>query len=423
MAERIETAAFKTGASVVVEGCQVCDHQPLEPVLFLGYLPPVNKMEKIGAKPREQSSYPAQMLYCPRCHLVQLGLIVDAQILFPPEYPYTSSTTKILRENFADLYRECRTLLDFGPNDLIVDIGSNDGNLLSNFQAGHRVLGITPEEIGKIAIERGIPTVIDYFRREVVERVRSEYGQAKIITATNVFAHIEKVNEVVENILSLLAADGVFISESHYLLPLIETLQYDTVYHEHLRYYSLHSLKYLLEKHGLEVFFAKRIPTHGGSIRVYTARPGTQPVKPEVAALLAAEKPLVLGSGGLAKFRDRVVLSKLALVAMLYDIKRQGKRIYGISAPSRASTLINYVGLDEAIVDYVLEIKGSHKIGKYVPGTLIPVVEESILFEDQPEYALLFSWHIAEELMPKLRQKGFKGDFIIPLPEPRIISN
>lgn len=418
----IETGVFKTGSSIVVERCQTCDHQQLEPVLFLGYLPPVNKMEKIGSKPREQASYPAQMLYCPRCHLVQLGLIVDAQILFPPEYPYTSSTTKILRENFADLYQECRTLLDFGPNDLIVDIGSNDGNLLSNFQHGHRVLGITPEEIGKIAIERGIPTIIDYFKPEVVSRVRAEYGQARIVTATNVFAHIEKVNEVVEDVLALLAPDGVFISESHYLLPLIETLQYDTIYHEHLRYYSLHSLKYLLEKHGLEIFFAKRIPTHGGSIRVYAGRPGVNPVSPEVSRLLAAEKPVVLSSAELGKFRDRVALSKLALVALLYELKRQGKRVYGISAPSRASTLINYVGIDEAMVDCVLEIKGSHKIGKYVPGTLIPVVEESILFAEQPEYALLFSWHIAEELMPKLRQKGFKGEFIIPLPEPRIVS-
>lgn len=422
MTGRNDAGAFETGTSVVVERCQVCDHPQLEPVLFLGYLPPVNKMERIGEKPHEQASYPAQLLYCPRCQLVQLGLIVDAQILFPPEYPYTSSTTKILRENFAELSRECKTRIDFGPADLIVDIGSNDGNLLSNFQKDHRVLGITPEEIGKIAIERGIPTIIDYFNQDVVSRVVSEYGQAKIITATNVFAHMENVNEVLEGILALLSPDGVFISESHYLLSLIETLQYDTIYHEHLRYYSLHSLKYLLEMHGLEIFFAKRIPTHGGSIRVYAARPGVYPVKPEVSGLLATEEPVVLSPAALAKFRDRVVLSKLALVAMLYAIKGQGKRVFGISAPSRASTLINYVGIDEAMVDYVLEIKGSHKIGKYVPGTLIPVVEEAILFEQQPEYALLLSWHIADELMPKLRDKGFQGGFIIPLPEPRIVG-
>lgn len=414
--------AFRTGTSVVVERCQVCDNPDLEPILFLGYLPPVNKMHKIGARPHEESGYPAQLLYCPRCHLVQLGLTVDPGILFPPEYPYTSSTTKILRENFAELYKECAGLIGLKPEDLIVDIGSNDGNLLSNFKDHHKVLGVTPEEIGKVAIERGIPTIIDYFNQGVAGRILKEHGNAKVITATNVFAHIEDINEIVKCILRLLSKDGVFISESHYLLPLIETLQYDTVYHEHLRYYSLHSLQYLLEAHGLEIFHAKRIPTHGGSIRVYAAKKGSYAVKDTVNRLLAEEKPIVLSKNNLLKFKERVVLSKLELNALLREIKKRGEKIYGISAPSRASTLINYTGLDDGILDCVLEIKGSHKIGKYIPGTLIPVLEESVLFRDQPEYVLLLSWHIADELIPKLKQKGFKGKYIIPLPAPRIID-
>ncbi len=412
--------AFRSGSSVVVERCQVCDSPNLEPVLFLGYLPPVNKMHKIGEKPMEESGYPAQLLYCLKCHLVQLGLIVDPAILFPPEYPYTSSTTKILRENFAELYKECSGLIDLKSSDLVVDIGSNDGNLLSNFKGHCNVLGVTPEEIGKIAIDRGIPTIIDYFNHDVVENILKKDGQAKIITATNVFAHIENVNEIVKCILQLLSKDGVFISESHYLFSLIETLQYDTIYHEHLRYYSLHSLQYLLKSHGLEIFHAKRIPTHGGSIRVYAARKGQYKVKDTVDRLLKEEGPVVLSKESLMKFRDKVVLSKLELNALLGDIKMKGERICGISAPSRASTLINYAGIDDGILDCVLEIKGSHKIGKYVPGTLIPILEESSLFFDQPEYALLLSWHIADELMPKLRAKGFKGKYIVPLPSPRI---
>lgn len=411
---------FKTGTSVVVEKCQVCSNPNLEPILFLGYLPPVNTMRPIGERPHEESSYPAQLLYCPNCHLVQLGLVVDAAVLFPASYPYTSSTTKILRENFAELYSECKTVMKIGPDDLVVDIGSNDGNLLSNFKDNHKVLGVTPEEIGRIAIERGIPTIIDYFRQEVVSNILADKGKARLITATNVFAHIENVNGIVDLILQLLEDDGVFISESHYLLPLIETLQYDTIYHEHLRYYSLHSLKYLLEKHGLEIIHAKRIPTHGGSVRVYAARKGKHPVRETVAALLNEEKDVVLNKDNLLRFRDRVVLSKLELMSLLLKIKQEGKKVYGISAPSRASTLISYVGIDEGIVDCVLEIKGSHKIGKYVPGTLIPVLEESRLFEDQPDYALLLSWHIAEELIPKLREKGFRGKFIVPLPKPEI---
>lgn len=408
-------------SSTVVEKCQICEYPNLEPILFLGYLPPVNTMRDIGERPHEQSSYPAQILYCPKCYLVQLGLIVNPKILFPPSYPYTSSTTKILRENFAELYQECKTLISMQKEDLVIDIGSNDGNLLINFKDNHRVLGITPEEIGRIAIERGIPTVIDYFTDQVADKVKSEYGEARVITATNVFAHIANVNSVIESILKILKEDGVFISESHYLLSLIETLQYDTIYHEHLRYYSLHSLKYLLEKNGLEIFHAKQIPTHGGSIRVYSARKGVYSVKETVAVLLGKEKEIVLGKKNLLEFKKKVVISKLQLHALLLDIKKQGKRIWGISAPSRASTLINYVGIDEGILDAVVEIKGSHKIGKYMPGTLIPVVEESKLFEDQPEYALLLSWHIADELAPKLREKGFRGGFIVPLPEPRIL--
>jgi len=413
---------FKTGSSVAVERCQICDSPRLEPILFLGYLPPVNKMHGIGERPKEENSYPAQLLYCAKCSLVQLGLIVDAGILFPSEYPYTSSTTKILRENFAELYKECTGLIDLKSSDLVVDIGSNDGNLLSNFKGHYNVLGVTPEDIGKIAIKRGIPTIIDYFTKDVVENILIKSGQAKVVTATNVFAHIENINEIVECILRLLSKNGVFISESHYLLPLIETLQYDTIYHEHLRYYSLHSLQYLFKVHGLEVFHARRIPTHGGSIRVYAARKGEFSVGDAVADLLKEERPVVLNKEGLLKFRERVVLSKLELNALLGGIKKRGERIYGISAPSRASTLINYTGIDDGILDCVLEIKGSYKIGKYMPGTLIPILEESLLFKDQPEYALLLSWHIADELMPKLREKGFKGKYIVPLPSPRIIA-
>jgi len=413
--------AAHTGASVVVERCQVCDYAPLSQVLFLGYLPPVNQMRTIGQLPREQPAYPALVLSCPRCTLVQLGLIVDKEILFPPDYPYTSGTTKILRDNFAELYEESQTIVSMGPQDLAVDIGSNDGTLLSNFQrGGHRVHGIEPSQVGNLANQRGIPTTIGFFDRALAEQTRKQHGPAKIITATSVFAHIEHIHEIVESILLLMDEKGVFISESHYLLALVETLQYDTIYHEHLRHYSLQSLQYLLQMHGLEVIHARRIPTHGGSMRVYAARRGAYSVRSSVSEMLKKEAG-VLDAEQLKRFKDRVVQSKLELYGLLRDIKRQGQRIYGIGAPSRASTLINYVGLDDGILDCVLEVPGSLKIGKYMPGTLIPVLEESRLYADQPQYALLLSWHIADELIPKLREKGYKGRYICPLPTPTII--
>lgn len=414
-------SAFGTNSSVPVERCQVCGNAKLESVIFIDYLPPVNTMPPIGTRPAEQPAYPAEVLRCPRCELVQLGLVVDPNILFPPSYPYTSGTTKILRENFAELYREVMATYPIVKDDLVVDIGSNDGTLLGNFHdGGHRVLGIEPTNAGKIAQKKGITTMISFFTRDAASKAVKKYGKAKIITAANVFAHIENPSAVVKSIVSMLDKDGIFISESHYWVALLETLQYDTIYHEHLRYYSLTALKYLLEMHGLEVIRARRIPTHGGSIRVYSAKKGTHKVHESVKQILEHEKR-ALSAESLARFRKGVVDSKLALLAMLRDIKARGERVYGIGAPSRSSTLINYVGLNDGILDAVLEISGSYKIGKYVPGTVVPVLDEKLLFEKPPEYALLFSWHIADELIPKLKARGYQGKFIVPLPEPRIV--
>ena len=415
--------ATGTGASVPVECCQVCGHAPLDDVLSLGYMPPVNQMVRIGVVPRQQPWFPTNLLHCRNCELVQLGLAVDPVIIFPPDYPYTSGTTKLLRDNFADLASESAAMLGLGKDDLVVDIGSNDGTLLSNFKdAGHRVLGIEPTDVGALANQRCIPTLKRYFGPEVAREVKREHGPAALVTAANCFAHIEDVHAIVDAIGEMLQPGGVFISESHYLIGLLDTLQYDTIYHEHLRYYSLASLKHLLEMHGLEVFHARPIPSHGGSIRVYAARHGTHAVQHGVGDMLAAEPRGAAMAERLASFRHDVVLSKLRLLAMLRDFKEKGARIAGISAPSRASTLVNYVGLDEAIIDYVCEIPGSLKIGRYMPGTRIPVVDEARLYSDQPDYAVIFSWHIADELAPKVKAKGFRGQMITPLPVPRVVQ-
>jgi hypothetical protein len=414
--------AAGTRGSVVVDRCQVCGGADLEPVLFLGYLPPVNGMPTVGTPPQEQAAYPAQMLLCRGCRLVQLGLIVDPALLFPPEYPYTSGTTRLLRDNFAELYREVMALYPLVSADLVIDVGSNDGTLLDNFrQGGHRTLGIEPTDAGRLARGRGVETLKSFFDRGAVAEALRRRGKAKLVTAANVFAHMEDVHAIVANVLALLRDDGLFVSESHYLAALLETTQYDTVYHEHLRYYSLASLKFLLERHGLEVVHARPIPSHGGSIRVYAARAGRYPVRDSVAAMLRQEETRV-GDETLRGFRRRVADSKLALLALLRDVKAGGARVFGVGAPSRASTLINYVGLDDAVLDCVVEIAGSYKIGKYIPGTLLPVRDEAALFAEQPEYALLLSWHLADELMPKLTARGFRGRYIVPLPTPRVVE-
>jgi SAM-dependent methyltransferase len=392
--------------------------------MFLGYLPPVNALREIGERPDAEAWFPAELLHCHPCALVQLGYAVDPKILFPPAYPYRSGTTRILRENFADLQRRLVARLPLGADDLVVDIGSNDGTLLSNFRgAGARVLGIEPTDAAAVAREHGIASQQTFFDDAAVTQVMAEHGPAKVVIATNVFAHIHGVPALVENIGRLLTPGGLFVSESHYLRDLVDTLQYDTVYHEHLRYYSLTSLSHLLAARGFRVVHAERIPTHGGSLRVYAEQGGTLPTDPSVGRLLAEERAAGLTDGSwVTEFRERIARAKLDLYALLREVRGRGARIYGVGAPSRASTLLTWVGLDDTILDCVLEVPGSPKIGKYMPGTRIPVLDETWLADDPPDVALLLSWHIADELVANLTRRGYRGDFIVPLPEPRLIS-
>ncbi len=408
-----------------VSACQTCGCKDLESVIFIGFLPSVNIMNTLGNPHDKENFFPADMIRCKKCTLVQLGYTADPSLVFPPEYPYTSGTTRILRENFADLYRNAKEMIGLTPEHFIIDIGSNDGTLLKNFKdGGHKVLGVEPSLTAKLAEAAGVETLMTFFGTAATDTVLKSHGKADVITAANVFAHILEPNSVVENIVRLLKDDGVFISESHYLLDLIKTLQYDTIYHEHLRYYSLESIKFLLEKHGFTVFKVQRIPTHGGSIRVYATRGKKYAVDSSVAEVLKEEEKAGLnGTSWIEGFRKGILDSKLGLYKILADIKAKGQAVYAISAPSRASTLVNYVGLDDGLIPCVMEIKGSKKIGKFMPGRNIPVLEETKLYDDQPPYALLLSWHIGEELMKNLKKRGFKGDFIMPLPVPRIVRN
>lgn len=406
--------------SKTIDRCQISKKKDLEQILSLGYLPPVNNYININSSKKEETFFPTELMYSRSSKLVQLGTIVNKEIIFPKEYPYTSSTTKILRENFKDLYLETKKILSLKKKDLVIDIGSNDGNLLGNFKKNHKVLGVTPELIGKLAIKKGIKTLIRYFDNSATSYILKKFGKAKLITATNVFAHIDDVEQVIKNIKKILDKDGVFITESHYLVSLLKTVQYDTIYHEHMRYYSLSSLNYLFNKFNLKIFYVKKIPTHGGSIRVYVTNNKKQKKHSSVNNILKYEKKF-LNHKSFNEFKKKVVLSKINLYSLLKNLKSKNKKIFGVGAPSRAATLVNYVGLNEDMIKYILEIKGSYKIGKYMPGTNIPIVEENIFKKEKPDYLLLLSWHISKSLIKNFKNKGFKGKFIIPLPKPYIL--
>ncbi len=403
----------------IINKCQFCKRKNLKNIVFLGYQPTVNDYTKESAT--DSKLFPLSLVKCINCELFQLREIIDKKILFPKSYPYTSSTTKILRDNFKELSDHLFNQKFISKNDLILDIGSNDGNLLSNFKNKSKVLGITPENIGKKAIKKGIPTIIDYFNKKTANQIKRKFGKCKIITATNVFAHIDNVNDVVQNIKKILDTKGIFVSESHYLPSLIETLQYDTIYHEHLRYYSVTHLKKLFAKNDMEIFDIKKIKTHGGSIRVFACNKNKYKIKKSVKSILKYEKKM-LTEKNLRKFTLKIFENRVKLLNLLQKIKKSNKSVMAIGAPSRSTTLIHFAGINSDLCEFIFEIEGSHKIGKFVPANNIKIISEKFLNKLKPDYLLMFSWHINETLIKKLKNKGYKGKFIIPLPSPKIFK-
>jgi hypothetical protein len=366
--------------------------------------------------------YPLTLLRCPSCGLVQIGYAVDPEIVFPREYPYQTGMTRILVEDFTDLADQAVARFALGAGALAVDIGSNDGTLLKGFVPhGLRVLGVEPTDVAGIAVANGVPTVQAYFDEDVAGSIVAEHGHADVVTATNVLAHVPNLYPFLRGIAALLPEGGVFVSESHYLLDLVQRLQYDTIYHEHLRFYGLRPLTAILERAGFSVIDCERVPTHGGSIRVWAVKgEGGEPSERLEAQRREEDEYGLYAPERLDEFRGRVVESKQRLLALLLEIRAAGGRVAGVGAPARASMLLNYCRVDGDLVDYIVEPPGSLKNGLYTPASHIPIVEESRLFAEQPTHALMLSWHISGELMPKLREKGFRGHFVEPLPEPRL---
>ncbi len=402
-----------------IKNCQVCSGN-LETIINFGHHAPVNAFLTKDQLSEPEITYPLNWCRCTDCGLMQIDYIPDPHVVFPDEFPYRSAMTNTLKENFVSLAAILKDRFNLTNNDLVIDIGSNDGTLLQQFKGAANVLGIEPTGVADIAIENGIPTIKKFFSEAVAREIITRYGKAKIVTATNVFAHINNPFQMTNGIMEMLTDDGIFISESQYILDILEKLEYDTVYHEHLRYYSLKSLMMLMEKSGFTVIDAERIPVHGGSIRVYAVK-GRQTAK-NLNEMLRKEEEQMTAQSYL-KLRKRITDSKCKLQELLLSIKKEGNCIVGIGAPARGSMLLQYCRIDSDILDYTVERKGSLKIGLYTPGTHIPVVDEEKLFEEQPEYALLLSWNIGDEITRKLREKGFKGKFIMPLPEPRIIED
>jgi hypothetical protein len=359
-----------------------------------------------------------------RCGLAQIDYVVAPEVLFHPNYPYRSGITATLAKHLESTAVSVIEKFGLGRGSLVIDIGSNDGTALQAFKArGMRVLGIEPTNVAKIAIENGIPTAQEFFTEALGRQIRKEQGPAAAVIATNMFAHVQKLGELIRGVKHLLEDEGAFVTESHYLLDLIRTVQYDSIYHEHLKYYSVRPLKVLLESYEFTLVDVERIPSYGGSIRAYAMRGARQRVADRVGQLLQEEERAGLyDAHAYAAFCERVVRSKLDLQALLLDIRRRGHRVVGIGCPGRSSTLLNYCSVDRELMPYIAEQANCLKVGLFLPGRHIPIVDEKIMFDEGPEYGVMLSWHYAGPIMAALRRKGFTGKFILPLPEVRVVE-
>ena len=408
-----------------IDKCQICNSSKLNLILDLGHKPLCDSLLAKEMLNQPETTYPLRMFWCEECSLAQLDYCVDGSVVFHPDYPYRTGVTKELVEYLNGMSSSLISKYNLKHDDLVVDLGSNDGTLLMGFKEhGIKVLGVEPTNIAKLANQNGIETVQEFFTMDIANEIKNKYSEASIVVATNMFAHMASIGEVVSGIETILKDDGVFVFENHYLLDVIQGGQFDTIYHEHLRTYSLKSLIKLFSYYDFTITDVERGSRYGGNIRVHVTKGKNRPVSENVTALLNLEENSDLYKlETYRKFAERVKKAKKDFMNFLLKIKDDGKTIVANSCPGRSVTLLNYYGVDADLIPYIAEQPTSLKLGMFLPGKLIPVVNNEILIKEQPDYVILLAWHYAEPIMEQLKARGLKSNFIIPLPDLKIVKN
>ncbi|HTE41448.1 MAG TPA: class I SAM-dependent methyltransferase [Steroidobacteraceae bacterium] len=407
-----------------ISQCQICGSAALQPILTLGHNAPCDSLLWAKQLHQPERVYPLNMVICSECTLVQIDYAVAPDELFFPDYPYRSGITPSLVKNLRSTATTIKEKFGLSEGELAIDIGSNDGTLLSGFRdIGMRTLGVEPTNIARIANAAGIETLQEFFSEEVGRRIASERGKAQVVTAANMFAHVSKLGSLIRGVEHLLKPGGLFVTESHYLMDLIDTVQYDSVYHEHLKYYSVRSIIRLFDYYDFTVVNVDRIPNYGGSIRVYAAKGRNLPIRESVKRLLEEEQRCGLyDAAPYARFVKQVRQSKMDLRKLIVDAQSKGQKVVGVGSPGRASTLLTYCGIDTDAMSYIAEQSTSLKLGLFMPGTHIPIVDEQQMFDEQPEYAVMLSWHYWEPIVKKLRERGLRSKIVLPLPAVRVLE-
>jgi len=403
---------------MIITECRVCGGTDLQDVLDLGNQPWCNDYNKSDGQDCKQ--YPLITCFCNTCSTFQIKHTVPKEIMYA-DHTYLSGANSSMPAHFLSIAEKC--ISEFNPDaKFIVDIGSNDGTLLKQFKKlDLNVLGVEPcKEAATKAEDSNVPTLNDFFTSSNAEAIKNKHGQAHIISAANVFYHVEELHDIVKGVKLLLSENGTFVIQGTYLPTLLDKNEFDIIYHEHLLYYRIENLNYLLKIHGLEIFDVDFAEVHGGSFVAYVGHEGSRIIKESVSTSIENERKLGLHTiEPYLEFKERVINLKSEIKNLLVDLKNQGKSIYAYGAPAKGTVMINFCELDSDIISLAVEVN-DEKIGTFIPGTSIKVYDEYAV--DEPDYYFLLSWNFLNVFKKKTEFESGVRTFIVPVPEPMIIN-
>ena len=381
--------------------CRLCGSKNLFEFLDLGFSPISDQIVTKEQLDEPEATYPVTVNSCTDCGFCQLGFVVPPELMYNENYSYDGSATMGLRKHHISIANQICDNFKLDHDSLVIDVGSNAGVLLSGFRdRGCKVLGIDPSvNVANIARDKNIEGIGDLFSSELAERIKNEYGQVSVITGTNVFAHIDDLNDFLKAADILLNENGIICIEAPQLMTLIENLEYDTIYHEHLSYLSLKPLRDFCKKMHMDIFNVEFYEIHGGSFRYFIGRENMREISENIPKFLELEEQKeIYKKSRLEKFALDVKNQKEELNSLLWKLKKEGKKIVGISAPAKGNALTNYCKISPDLMDYITELNPL-KIGKFSPGMHIPIVEEDRLLIDKPDYGLILAWNFADEII------------------------
>jgi len=404
--------------------CQICGNEELHTVIDLGTQPLSDKLTNIDNELSSEVSYPLVQVWCSNCSLNQLDYICPAEIMFGDDYSYKTGVTKELVIYQSSMAAELVSELSLSKSDLVCDLGSNDGTLLKGFvKQGVRVIGVEPTDVADVANQDGIKTLRMPFGEDAAKNIINQEGEVSLATATNVFAHVQRLGDFIRGLDIILKEGGYFCFENHYLVDILEKFQFDSIYHEHLRSLSISAVVNLFAQYDFSVVKVKQTSRYGGNMRVLVRKGSYDAIDNSVQDFLKREINIGLfKTETYIKFQEITVSIKFKLLELLINLRKKGKFVVGYSLPARAVTLINYVGIDHDLIAYIVEQPASLKLNKLVSGTRIPILSNECLEKERPDYLVIFAWHLQDEIIAHLRSRGLKGSCIIPLPEVKLIE-